>query len=685
MASLKSYFNKENGTILSYFLLAFVLFAQIGWMQQPLKWDAIDCFLAWRLNVSEAIRAGEIPWWSAFQHLGFPMHADPDTGALYPVVWIISGVYGYDFYALNFEFCLHVFIAGWGMHRLLRSMHFSLLVSFLISFSFMANGVFVSNAQNFAFLIGMAWFPWVFLTLRNALIRPGWKTGFFLAVAVFMWLSGSYPGVVIIGAYVLAAYIVYFFVSHRQRGLTMIRLSGVDYIFKIAMPVLLICALPVVASVETYGEITRTEGLNAARITENPFPPKAYISWFTPFAVGTRANVEWGSDFSMINMFMGLPFLLGMAGWAVQRRMDKRSFFALITAAVLMIAALGALTPFRMWLAHLPAMGLFRHPSIFRFIAVIFFLLASAGGLEYLLKDAEAKRKRIALGLAGIPFLFLMGYTAPYFSWDALSLMADEWLKRAGESALSFENRVFIQASLFFLLIAALFLTLFRRFVTVVVVLISGVLAVQMNMYATVASEGVLARYNRQLHELTGNRTPYAGESIRPYNMNDTDLGIPVIWRNESIYQRKPGWDGYNSFILRRYNELEESRKLETYAGKSLIFPADTTIQTTFSGWKIGTNEIAVNISGNTENTLILLQTYLPSWKAFVDGKETPLFVYDEAFPGIKIAQGSHQLVFRYEPEFSGYAGVISLVSFIALLGIVTGSCYFQRSAFGRS
>ncbi len=101
MEKVQNFLTSRIGVAMTFFLLAFLLFPQIGLFQNVLKWDAIDCFLPWRLNVSDALNSGEWPWWSAFQHLGFPLHADPDTGALYPLVWLISLIYGYDLYALN--------------------------------------------------------------------------------------------------------------------------------------------------------------------------------------------------------------------------------------------------------------------------------------------------------------------------------------------------------------------------------------------------------------------------------------------------------------------------------------------------------------------------------------------------------------------------------------------------------
>lgn len=670
------------GYALLFALMAFLFFPQVGLLQQPLKWDAIDCFLAWRLNVSDALHNGELPWWSTFQHLGYPMHADPDTGAFYPVVWLISLIYGYDFYALQLEFCFHVFIAGWGMFRLMRHLNFSSLTSLLIGIAFMSNGVFVSNAQNYAFLIGMAWFPWVFQSLRETIRRPHLTQSFTLATLLFLWLSGSYPGVVIIGAYVLLTYIIYYFIKNASTLLEQWKKLLPQYVFHVIIPVLFIVAFPVVASFETYQDITRTAGLDAGRINENPFPLKAYISWFTPYAVGTRSGVDWGSDFSMINFFLGLPFLLGIAGWSVQRKLDNQSILALGVAVGLMIAALGGLTPVRMWLAHLPAMGLFRHPSIFRFIGSVFFLIAAAGGLEYLIHHANEKRKRLAVAFVGIPYLLLIGFGMFYMQKDSFSLAWSEWIQRRGESNLIVEQRMVIQSVCFFAVLAFMFIMPKRNSIWIAATIVVAILSVQMNVYNTVVSEGVLARYNDQLHRVIQERSPYQGESIAPYHTDSIDLGIPIIWRNEATYLQKPGWDGYNSLILKNYNALEESGELKRIAQNALLFSADTLSETTFSNWHLTSIGVVATVFAERETNVVLLQTAIKGWTAQLNQEPLNITSHMDGFPMVRVPKGEFQLSFQYIPQWSTRALIFSFISWAMLFVVVV---YFRFKPFGRS
>jgi hypothetical protein len=673
MEKVQKFLASRIGVISAYFLLAFLLFPQIGLFQNPLKWDAIDCFLPWRINVSDALNAGEWPWWSAYQHLGFPLHADPDTGALYPIVWVISLVYGYDLYALNFEFCFHIFLAGWGMHRLVRYHGYSTAVAWCCGIAFMSNGIFMSNAQNYAFLIGMAWFPFVYQALIQTLRMPDYRNALEMALTSFMFVAGSYPGVVIIGVYVLIGVAVLFFtkkffIEKKKNVAPVLR----KFIFLCALPTAAVCAFPVVASFETYHEITRTEGLDEKRITENPFPPKAYLSILTPYAVGTRDGVEWGSDFSMINFFMGLTCLLGFTTWIFQREKKWREWFYFSLAVFLLVAALGAYTPLRMWLAHLPAMGLFRHPSIFRFIAVTFLMLIAANGMAHFFMLMHKKRRLFIL-LTAIPFFILFIKNVGSIDGTVVSKVWEEFQSKDGTPKLALEGRIVFQSLLVMIILAALFIQTKVRNIIIAVIIIAA-LSIQLNIYSTMVNNHLLARENRKLHQLLQARTPYAGERIAPYHSDSLAFDIPFIWRNEGIYIAKPAWDGYNSFIFSKYNALEESGGLLKFKDKPLAFSASGDSSARISNWYLGNNKISFNAYALHNDSVVLLQTWVPMWRAYVDGKKIDIEIYKETFPVIPIEKGHHLVEFEYRPTKTIYAGVLSLSVFVLLLTLAARS-----------
>jgi len=59
---------------------------------------------------------------------------------------------------------------------------------------------------------------------------------------------------------------------------------------------------------------------------------------------------------------------------------------------------------------------------------------------------------------------------------------------------------------------------------------------------------------------------------------------------------------------------------------------------------------LRLKVESDTNSVLVLSQIYYPGWKAFVDGKQTPVFPADYALTGIAVAPGSHDVIFKFDP-----------------------------------
>lgn len=57
-------------------------------------------------------------------------------------------------------------------------------------------------------------------------------------------------------------------------------------------------------------------------------------------------------------------------------------------------------------------------------------------------------------------------------------------------------------------------------------------------------------------------------------------------------------------------------------------------------------NQITIATQNNKEGFLVLTDTYYPTWHAFIDGKETTIYLTDFTFRGIRIPPGKHTIVF---------------------------------------
>jgi hypothetical protein len=167
------------------------------WLQgRFLGWDAVREHWGDRVFPPAALLEGELPLWNPFEKGGYDFLGDPQTGVLYPPNWLSwTGIvaFGDGPWVVLFSSLLHFAVLAVGMHHLLeREGHAPWVRSFgatalLLSARF-------AKSKDSAALWPAVWLPWLYLAMRDAIERPGWRTGGRLGVfTAFALLAGHPP------------------------------------------------------------------------------------------------------------------------------------------------------------------------------------------------------------------------------------------------------------------------------------------------------------------------------------------------------------------------------------------------------------------------------------------------------------------------------------------------------------
>ncbi len=87
--------------------------------------------------------------------------------------------------------------------------------------------------------------------------------------------------------------------------------------------------------------------------------------------------------------------------------------------------------------------------------------------------------------------------------------------------------------------------------------------------------------------------------------------------------------------------------------------------------------ESSIFKTNNSSNSLLFISdAYDSGWKAFIDGKKSPILRADYALRAVAVPKGEHEVQFKYEPDSFKIGFYITILSTIGLLGI----CAFSIS-----
>ncbi|MDH7604320.1 MAG: YfhO family protein, partial [Melioribacter sp.] len=100
------------------------------------------------------------------------------------------------------------------------------------------------------------------------------------------------------------------------------------------------------------------------------------------------------------------------------------------------------------------------------------------------------------------------------------------------------------------------------------------------------------------------------------------------------------------------------------------IEPKDTTTNAVIT--KYQDEHITVETKSNRNNFLFFGTTYLPAWKAYIDGNQIKIYKTNYGFMGIVVPKGNHKVEFIYEPKAFKIGKNLSLIlNIILYAGII--------------
>jgi hypothetical protein len=147
-----------------------------------------------------------------------------------------------------------------------------------------------------------------------------------------------------------------------------------------------------------------------------------------------------------------------------------------------------------------------------------------------------------------------------------------------------------------------------------------------------------------QLNESAYGNAWFANEIIWVKNADEEIRALDSLRKNKAILHEK-------------YKDLMPEN----------IWISDTTA--TIQLEKYQPNELVYKSNSHIPQLTLFSEMYYPhGWKATVDGKEAEIFRANYVLRALVIPEGSHEIIFKFEPEVIQKGGKVSLISFIVFI-----------------
>ena len=340
--------------------------------------------LPWRVWAASEWAQGRVPLWCDGVGNGFPLAADGQTGAFYPLTMLLFLLLPPGL-ALDWAILGHVWIAGFGTFVLARALGRSTEAALFAAIAFAFSGFLATHAHYLGMQNAVAWLPWALWALH------GDRRAALAGAIFFLLVAGHIEAATFALAMVLACAIAW----RRWKALA----------FGLGVGVLL-AAPQLLATVELARESLRAGGVTPAFAATGSLPVQEIWNGVLPKLFGfdrpadvresyfQRGPYYWGQGTSHWEMafYLGVPVVFLAASMLPVARQAKLWWGLAAGALVLM---LGEHTPVWWFVRQLPGLDHFRFPVRFSIVLTLAMAMLAAEGMDRATALASARQRRL--------------------------------------------------------------------------------------------------------------------------------------------------------------------------------------------------------------------------------------------------------------------------------------------------
>ncbi len=381
---------------LAYAAVFLAMHPVFWWQGRFLGWDAVREHWGDRVFPALALADFQMPLWNPFEKGGYDFLGDPQTGVLYPlnwVAWLGIPVLGTGPWIVMFSSVLHFVVAALGMHRVLQREALPPWVRAFGGVAIMLCARFAKSKDSAA-LWPAIWIPWLYLTMRDALERPSWRTGGKLGFVTAMALLAGHPPTAVRGILTVAPLGVLLIITGARAAPAAGRfLARIGVSVSMGLAVTIGLTLPMLLAAAGWMTLSVRQDMGLGEVLRSSISGWESVHLFAPHLLEIN-------DLSM-QYVGGAVFMLAL--FAVLRRPNAEQLVLALSAAFVFVLACGGNTPVLPFLVrNVPTFKLWRISEGYLFGVSFVIVLLAARGLGALAAVAgePAERRAVVRRLA---------------------------------------------------------------------------------------------------------------------------------------------------------------------------------------------------------------------------------------------------------------------------------------------
>ena len=380
-----------------------------------------------RVLYAAGLRSGHVPLWTPGALAGYPILADGQTGAYYPLNLLLYRWLPVPA-ALNYSILLSFWLAGAGLFLYLRALGLRRGPAFVAACILMLGGFLPAHLNHVNMLAAAAWLPallWAIERATTSAQRSAW-----LPVAIIFGLQAlaGHPQVLLLAALLAGGQaLVGPLAAPGARPTLRRQASQLAWCAAALAAGGLLASVQLAPTCELMRLSQRDQGLTYAFFTTFSLPPAELVTLLSPFVHGSPYP-QFSTEF--VGYVGILPLVLAaLAPW---RRRNRAVTFWLAVAALGLVLALGGFDPAYRLLWHVPLLNRFRAPARYLLWFDLAIAILAGTAIDALLASARADKgpSQLWMPAGGLGLVAAGAFGASALPLDRL-LASWRWLPAA--------------------------------------------------------------------------------------------------------------------------------------------------------------------------------------------------------------------------------------------------------------